>query len=83
MKTLIAIAAWAVAILETSAAEEASPVARWSFEQVRGQTVADAVGKHAGDAKGAPQQVAGVDGQALKFDGGFVSVPICTGASVR
>ena len=51
MRTLIAIAATAVAILETSAAEEASPMARWSFEQVRGQTVADAVGNHAGAAK--------------------------------
>ncbi len=75
MRTLLAIAATAVAILETSAAEEASPVARWSFQQVRGQTVPDAVGNHAGAAKGALQQVAGVDGQALKFDGGFVSVP--------
>ncbi len=60
---------------EWGAAQEAAPVARWSFEQVSGPSVADTVGNHAGAVKGASQQVAGVDGQALKFDGGFVSVP--------
>ncbi|MCY2987361.1 MAG: exo-alpha-sialidase [Planctomycetota bacterium] len=78
MRTTVRFAATVaiiLTVLELRAAEDASPVARWSFEQVRGQTVPDAVGNHAGAAKGAPQQVAGVDGQALKFDGGIVSVP--------
>ena len=65
----------ALAVPDLSAAEEVTPVARWSFEEVREHSVADAVGNHAGTVNGKPQQVAGVDGQALKFDGGFVTVP--------
>ena len=65
----------ALAVLDLSAAEEVTPVARWSFEEIRERSVADTVGDHASAVKGALQQVAGVDGQALKFDGGFVSVP--------
>ena len=61
-------AAWGVA------AENASPVARWAFEEVRGSTVADSAGQLTGAVKGSPQQVSGVDGQALKFDGDCVSV---------
>jgi hypothetical protein len=53
----------------------ASPVARWSFEEVREHTVKDTVGNHTGTLKGTPQPVPGVEGQALKFDDELVSVP--------
>lgn len=75
MKTLIVLAATAVAMVETCVSKEAAPVARWSFEQAPEKSVADTVGNHVGTVAGTPQQVAGVDGQALKFDGDFVSVP--------
>jgi hypothetical protein len=78
MKTTIKftmMAAALFAVLEMRAAEDATPVAQWSFEQVRERKVADAVGKHTGTVKGTPQQAPGVDGQALKFEGGIVSVP--------
>jgi len=78
MKTttgFVLMTAVALAVPDLSAAEEVTPVARWSFEEVREHSVADAVGNHAGTVNGKPQQVAGVDGQALKFDGGFVTVP--------
>jgi predicted neuraminidase len=52
----------------------AQPLARWSCEEVRGGKVQDVVGKLSGTVKGAPQQVPGVEGQALKFDGDLVSV---------
>lgn len=64
-----------LAALELHAAEEATTVARWPFEQIRKGMVADAVGNHTGVVIGTPQQVPGVDGQALKFDGALVSVP--------
>ena len=65
-----------LAALETHGADgAASPVARWSFEEIRERKVADAIGYHTGTVKGTPQQVAGVDGQAMKFDGEVVSVP--------
>jgi len=78
MKTMTRLAVMIAAVLtlvEWGVAEDPAPVARWSFEHMTGQSVADTVGDHASAVKGALQQVAGVDGQALKFDGGFVSVP--------
>jgi hypothetical protein len=63
------------AVLVVAAADEAAPVARWSFDGVRKGTVADAVGNHTGTVKATLQQVPGVEGQTLKFDGSFVSVP--------
>ena len=78
MKTptgFVLMTAVTLAVPDRSAAEEVTPVARWSFEEIRERSVVDAVGNHAGTVKGKPQQVPGVDGQALKFDGGFVSVP--------
>ena len=79
LKRILVIAALCTAastvVLETLADDEALPVARWSFEEIRGREVADAVGNHAGSVKGALQPVPGVEGQALKFGGGCVSVP--------
>ena len=69
------IAAVAFAVPESCAADDARSVARWSFEQIRDGTVADAVGNQPGTVKGTPQSVAGVDGRALRFDGCIVSVP--------
>ena len=69
------IAAVAFAVPESRAADDATSMARWSFEQIRDGTVADAVGNQPGTVKGTPQSVAGVDGQALRFDGCIVSVP--------
>ena len=71
----VLMTAVALAVPDLSAAEEVTPVARWSFEEVRERSVADGAGNHAGTVNGMPQQVPGVEGQALKFDGGFVSVP--------
>ena len=78
MKTVAKLAvmiATVLTLVEWGAAEDPAPVARWSFEQAPGQSVADTVGHHTGVVKDALQQVAGVDGQALKFVGGLVSVP--------
>jgi hypothetical protein len=52
-----------------------SPVARWSFDQVDGRVVLDVAGKHPGTASCVPRLVAGVEGRALRLDGGLMSVP--------
>jgi len=79
LKRASAIAAATMAVLlavgEMRAAEEASPVARWSFEEIHERKVVDPVGRHDGTVRDTPQQVPGVDGQAMKFDGEVVSVP--------
>lgn len=58
MMTRFAVMAAVLAVLEICAAEDATPVARWSFEEVSKGTV----------------PVPGVDGRALKFEGGLVTV---------
>lgn len=78
MRTMTGFAVLIAAVLtlvEGVAAEDAPPVAHWSFEQAPGQSVVNTVDSHAGAVRGAWQQAVGVDGQALKFDGGLVSVP--------
>jgi hypothetical protein len=59
MKQFAVIAVAALAVFEMRAAENASLVARWSFDEAHKGTVL------------AP----GVEGRALKFEGGIVSVP--------
>ncbi|MFA6561230.1 MAG: LamG-like jellyroll fold domain-containing protein [Verrucomicrobiia bacterium] len=72
----VVIAVVSLTTLETRAADgAASPVAQWSFEEVRERKVADSVGNHTGTVKGALQQMPGVEGQGMKFDDCVVSVP--------
>jgi hypothetical protein len=66
----VSLATWAA-----SAERSPQPVARWTLEEAHGRTILDAVGKLPGVVHGAPQPVPGVEGQALKFDGDYVSVP--------
>ena len=75
MTCLAVMLATGLIFVEGGAAEDAVPVACWSFDPTPGPAVADTVGDHAGVVRGAWQQVAGVVGQAGKFDGGLVSVP--------
>ena len=55
--------------------EVARAVARWTFDEKPGATVSDAVGKLPGTVQGTPELVAGVEGQAWRFAGSYVSVP--------
>lgn len=72
----VVIVAVSLTTLETRAADgAASPVAQWSFEEVRERKIPDSVGNHTGTVKGALQQVPGVEGQGMKFDDCIVSVP--------
>lgn len=51
------------------------PVARWSFEEIRGgTTVIDSLGGAVGTLDSKPEQAEGVDGKALKLDGQYVTV---------
>ena len=54
---------------------ELSPVAHWSFDPIHERVVQDTTGKHPGKTTIPPQLEAGVEGQALRFEGNLVSVP--------
>lgn len=58
-------------------ADDAAPAAHWSFDDLRGGQVADAVGACAGRCADALRLAPGVAGQSLVFDsdGGLVTVP--------
>lgn len=55
-------------------ADPAVPVARWSFDEMRGGTVVDSLHGIAGTIDGKPVQTEGVEGRALKLDGESVVV---------
>jgi hypothetical protein len=59
-----------------TAAETATPVARWSFEAIDSSVTPDSEGKHPGKLHASPGEAPGVVGQSLKLDGAaqYVSV---------
>jgi len=76
MHRAIVIFFWASTMLLASAAfaQDAGPVARWSFDNARGPSVRDAVSGSEDKVEGFYKYVPGASGNGLRFDGYTTSV---------